>query len=378
MGLIFVSRKSPRNRRALNSPEQGTILVEVLVAALILLLVFTAVIHEITNLSVLRVQLETRDRAVAYASSLHEQLKAAGCGFDVDYVAPVIDPENPTQELNAFRGPWGRVQGCALAAQANAFEQGRNVAGTDRGLHFWIDGNNFVRLTQDLTGDRSNDDNITLSTAVRFCNEFGDLQVGSIAEKFCNLGDQTFEYSVPTIGDNSPIVFDVRVNYWFEKVGVTSRSTSCSTINGLNSAPDVIARRITVEWEERGNPRQSLTITKRDNVPVDSVEFALGNRVGLTYNGGDSAALILSEDNSSIDGDYPFALKRDLVGANGTTPAGCVWFPFLNSAIEGRANVFVTSIDDLAGFDSDSEGRINQPQNQDISGLAALTNRGVL
>lgn len=311
-----------RKRCRISSQSEGTILVEVLVAGLILLLVFTAVVHEVTNLSVLRVQLETRDRAVAYASSLHEQLKAAGCGFDVDFVEPVMvpDPDNPGNNKildGGFRGPWGRVQGCALSAKQEAFKDAQSRNDTS-GQYYWVDGNNNVRISN-ATG--APNDPITLETAREFCDTYGQ-------DNLCNLGDQSYEYIVPTIGNTAEIKFDVQVNYWFEKVGTTTKNTQCSVLNqigvGTNAgySPDVIARRVSITWEEKGGQPQSLVITKRDNVPVDSVEFARGTRVGLTYDG-DSARLSLNAGDPG--GNYPYYVQRDKTDGN------CVWFPFIKT-----------------------------------------------
>lgn len=334
----------------------GTVLVEVLVAALILLIVFTAVVHEISTLAVTRVRIETRDRAVAYASSLHEQMKAAGCGLDVDlvqYVAPVAGDDN-----DAFKGPWGRVQGCALSAQRRAFES--DVDGDDRGPHFWIDGNGNVRLTSSSSGAPDSENEISLETATNFCERFGDEPATLFVDNFaagpgsngkCNLGDQTYLYDAATNDQGSSVEFRVSINYWFEHSTENLHpggSSKCSAVVTEKVAPDLIARRVSITWNDGNGQEREMVMTKRDNVPVDSVEFATGTRIGA-YKDGDDPVIMGFRSPVPGDPEYPFYVRRE--SALGEK---CIWFPFLRVRFDNseREPQFSTSGPLVSNFDT--------------------------
>lgn len=349
-----------------NNDSHGSVLVEVLVAALILLIVLTGVVHEISTLSITRIRLETRDRAVSYASSLHEKMKAAGCGLDVDAVEydPTIDAVAEVADSfsgsnhNQFMGPWGRAQTCAFTSLQNALD-----SGNDQGEYFWVDGANTVRITESPSGERSSEGRVTFAAASAFCSRWGE-NFG--ATKRCNLGDQTYSTFVPISDADVTVQFDVSVSYWFEVTGRTNAKTTCGelTNSSFMYAPDVIVRKISISWRESSGDLQTMVMTKRDVVPVDSVEFATGTRVGFVSEQA-AAAISLHPGGGSV-ADYPFYMQRNNNG-------GCIWLPFI------RVRVDTAEAQPMIALSSDPEDIPSQTfgTREVIVGRTALTNQEI-
>ena len=121
--------------------------------------------------------------------------------------------------------------------------------------------------------------------------------------------------------------FVVKVNYWFELVGGSAsgnndglgRKSECSSIVSSGKLPDTLARRVEVEFPNGRGGKESFVITKRENVPVDSFQFASGTRVGVAVGTGESVSMYPSPGLQD-----PWKVSRDRVSED-----ACVWFPYI-------------------------------------------------
>ncbi len=300
-------------------------LVEVLVASTILLLVFTAVVQQVGNLAEARIQIETRDRAVAYVNSLHEMMAASGCGLDVDTVTEETSSESASSDSYSgsdqvsLRGPWDRVQACALSALERSRE---DVNGR---VNSYVDQNGTVHLSVDDNGEVSSRP-IDKVTAKKFCDEYGDDD-GKYTSHVCELGDQSFTHRMIINDDGITASFDVTVDYWFEKIGATdgivtpplNKKSSCNQIVASAKMPDTLARRISITFPNGHGGTESMTVTKRESVPVDSFQFASGTRVGVISAVGEQVTMYPNPDSVN-----PWKVTRTRDSAS-----GCIWFPYL-------------------------------------------------
>ena len=162
MKLCSCARKSfkhLRSRFALSKNEEGSFLVETLIAAVILLIIAATAVSQLTSLTKIKVQTETRDRAIAMANGLQENMQAAGCGFDVSTVKEGVKVDkqlygNGSGAEADVQQPWSRVSSCAFSAIAGAVASG------------------LPAYTPDQAGNISYAAS-TLAIATNFCNTFG-------------------------------------------------------------------------------------------------------------------------------------------------------------------------------------------------------------
>lgn len=269
--------------------EEGSFLVEVLFAAAILLMIAATSVSQLTSLTRIKVQSETRDRGIILANGLQENMQAAGCGFDVSNVnnsGVAASNELETQK------PWARVFTCAFSALA------ASPALTDD------DGN--------YTGDQNAADATALCGGSR-----------------CEMGDQEFERKVTLNESGTKVTFKIVVSYWFEKTGSTSSNDQCATLSSVKQ-PDVIVRKVNVSWPNvtKTNSREDLTVVKRQNIPADTVEFSSSSRVG----GYSEADRVVMSGNVSTVNIQVTRLKKTTVSIGTTVKGGanCVWFPYIN------------------------------------------------
>lgn len=313
--------------------DAGSMLVEVMVASLILLLVFTGVVQQISNLATARVRIETRDRAVSYANSLQEIMGANGCGFDVDTVEETLFKDELGNYIPSssdsfagsdqivLRGPWGRIQGCAF----NALENVRETPESDR-IYSYVDVNDVVHLTANQNGTPS-DAPIEKSIAAAFCKQYGEAG-SQYSDVSCELGDQTFVHKVNINDDGTQTNFKVSVNFWFEIVGgnagVSSdginQKSSCNQIVDAGRLPDTLARRVQVSFPSGNGQTETITITKRENVPIDSFQFASGTRVAVAVNSGDGVSMY---PTPGLDDPWKVTRIRQ-------SSTSCIWFPYIS------------------------------------------------
>jgi len=340
--------------------ERGSMLVEVLVGSSILIMLFTAVVQQMSNLATTRVRIETRDRAVAYVNSLHQVMSASGCGFDVDTVdeklftdasGNIIDPSNDSfsgSDQVSLQGPWDHVQGCAFSALERARDDAHRV-------NSYVDQEGDVHLTVKDNGDVAADP-IDKDTAQKFCNAYGDT--GKFSTHACELGDQNFTHDMVVNDEGSTTALDVKINYWYEKVGATNGvqtatlnvKSSCNNIVAANMMPDTLARRITVSFPDGNGGKETMTVTKRESVPVDSFQFASGTRVGVVSLTGNSVAMYPNQTAQD-----PWKVTRERMSSS-----SCIWFPYLSTH---------DATDEQPGFSVDGGG-IMQAALSDIPALS--------
>ncbi len=261
-----------RNRK--REPEQGALLVEILVGMFILVVVFTATTAALSNMSDIRVNIEHRDRALAILSSYEEQSRVFKCGLIVDRIddALATDQTVPNPGTAQFIQS---VENCDFAAKA-----------TD-----------------------------------------GDAQ---------NPADQDFVLEEP-VNENGTIQnFTIKIRYWWEDPGSDVQSESCQGMvnkyGPTGALPLILARAFYVGWKEKGVDR-SETLVTRDAIPSDNVVFASGNRSSALVNrpSGDNewnAIMypILELGDTAID--YDYFIRRHIDGLLGQ-PTGCAWFPYI-------------------------------------------------
>jgi len=319
--------------------EIGSMLVEVLVATTILLLVFSAVVTQMGNLATTRVRIESRDRAVAYANTLHQVMAANGCGFDVDTVEETLFLDsggNPVSgnsdsfagsDQVALKGPWNRIQGCAFRALERVRE-----AGQPSGVHSYVDLNGVVFLSNNSNGTPSST-TITKDSAEAFCKFYGDDD-SQYSSKACELGDQEFTHSMSTNNEGVQTNYEISVNFWFELVGGSNgisdaginRKSTCNAIIGENRLPDTLARKVTVSFPDGKGGTETISMTKRENVPVDSFQFASGTRVGIAVDSARQTSMYPKPGSSN-----PFKVTR-MQAQNDA----CIWFPYIARHTAGQ------------------------------------------
>ena len=310
MKLCSCARKSfkhLRSRFALSKNEEGSFLVEILIASAVLLMIAATSVTQLTSLTKIKVQSETRDRAIILANGLHENMQAAGCGFDVSAVKEGVDTRDISSS-GTIQQPWFRVYTCAY----KAIEQAR------------------------LNGSTIDEDGnlvppgAAISNAMNFCTQNGE-------SGRCEMGDQDFDREVLVNSGTTTIKFHITVNYWFEKTGLTTTASSCSSkIVGVPVQPDVIVRKVNIEWPNptKIGDKEDITVIKRQNIPADSIEFSSSSRVG-TYS--DNNTVMIS-GITNLAGTVVVGVKVTRNKLT-TTPVGntsfdgganCVWFPFID------------------------------------------------
>ena len=313
--------------------DAGAMLVEVLVSTLILLMVFAGVVQQISNLATTRVRIETRDRAVAYVNSLHQVMSANGCGFDVDTVEETIFVDqfgNPiTQSGDSFagsdqvtlKGPWDRVQGCAFKALERVHDSDEG----DR-ANSYVDQNDVVHLSVNDDGSPSVE-KIDKATAKKFCSKYGEAG-SQYSDVSCELGDQEFTHKMVINDEGTTTDFKVKVSYWFEVVGgttgsgnsVLNRKSTCAEITSSNKMPDTLARKVEVSFPNGRGKDETIAVTKRENVPVDSFQFASGTRVGVVSLTGAQVSMYPSPGLND-----PWKVTRIRESSD-----SCIWFPYIS------------------------------------------------
>jgi type II secretory pathway pseudopilin PulG len=332
----FIGRKLDKHAKN----QVGSMLVEVLVATTILLIVFAAVVQQMGTLATTRVRIETRDRAVSYANTLHQIMTANGCGFDVDTVEETLflDADgNPISgnsdsfvgsDQVALKGPWNRIQGCAFRALERVRETGQST-----GVHSYVDLNGVVFLSNNSNGSPSSE-TITKDSAEAFCKFYGDDD-SQYSSKSCELGDQEFTHAMSTNDIGVQTNFEVTVNYWFELVGGSNgisdeglnRKSTCTEIVSAQKLPDTLARKVTVTFPDGKGGTETISMTKRENVPVDSFQFASGTRVGVAIDSATQTSMYPKPGSSD-----PFKVTRTRAESN-----GCIWFPYIARHSAGQA-----------------------------------------
>ncbi len=257
------------------APEQGALLVEILVGMFILIVVFTATTVALSNMSDIRVNIEHRDRALAILSSYEEQSRVFKCGLIVDRIddALATDPLGGTAQFTQS------VENCDFAAKAT------------------LDG---------------------------------------VAQ---NPADQDFVLQEPVNENDTVQNFTIKIRYWWESPGSYVQFSTCQrmvTDYGPSGAlPLILARAFYVGWKEKGVDR-SETLVTRDAIPSDNVVFASGNRSSALVNrpssvsdGSEWNAImfpILASGDTAVDPD--FFIRRHIDGLLGQ-PTRCVWFPYI-------------------------------------------------
>lgn len=307
--------------------DSGAALVEVMVGSLILVIVFTGVVQQISNLASARVRIETRDRAVTYINSLHQVMSAAGCGLDVDTVVEQTYTQEASQDeylgsdQTRLKGPWDRVQSCAFSA----LEKVRDTPDATH-VNSFLDDTGNVHLTVNDNGTVSSA-KIDKTTAAKFCKEYGQAP-SQYSNVSCEMGDQDFQHKVSVNDEGVQTIFDVSVRYWFEIVGgdngvvtdgINNKST-CSQVIAAQKMPDTIARKVSVTFPNAKGGTETISVTKRENVPVDSFQFASGTRVAIAGINGDEITMYPSPGVND-----PFKVTR--IRNNSTS---CIWFPYIS------------------------------------------------
>ncbi len=286
---IFNKRKSSYVH---SKNEEGSFLIDVLVAGSILLLLAASAVSHMNSLINIKVESEARDQALVLSTTLQQVMQSAGCGLNVSVA-----------KVDGGTSPWERVSSCAFSANAN------NEVSSYSGTTNDIDGN--VQFGSP-----------TLANISSYCNAKG-------AGNKCELGDQEFVRKVTLNDSNIEISYDVKIRYWFEKTGETKPSDACSSINFSSASsvgmPDVIARKITLTW---ANPsistgKESITVIKRQNIPTDTLEFSSSARVGV-YSNADSKIMSLKfKDGANEYGNFQVTRKK-------ADSAKCLWFPYID------------------------------------------------
>ncbi len=204
-----------KNRK--RNPDEGGLLVEVLVGMLILVIVFTATTIALSSMADRRIQVEQRDRALALASSYDELSKTYKCGFLVDRIQDSL-AKAPTG-LQEYEN---RVSACDFEALAANNSNGTNA------------------------GDQS-------FTKEENINE--------------NNSTQRF-------------IVDIRYWWEWPGENWHTLTCANIDIPAHEELPLIMVRAIKVSWREKGVPRE-VGIIKRDPVPNSDVVFASGNRVSI-------------------------------------------------------------------------------------------------
>lgn len=256
--------------------ESGALLVEVLVASLILIIVFTTASIALASVSENRTSVEQRDRAISILSSFEEQSRFFRCGFAVD--RKVTSEDSSTPEFKSY------VNLCD-------FEYKYSV--TPKGA-----ANN--------TGDQSFD------------------------------MEENIDLSVPPA--NSPKQkFHIDIRYWWE-TGDGAQTQSCSEIAKFgpptNTNPDddqplILVRAFKITWQEKSQ-KYDEQIIKRDPVPADNVIFASGQRSSILVSIDKGKDVFFYPEIDKTTGSIisSYYQKRIIDGLMGQ-PTKCAWFPYL-------------------------------------------------
>ncbi len=297
----YFKNTKKQNKHVTN--EEGSFLVEVLVAASILLILAASAVSHLSTLTNIKIQTETRDRALTLMTSLHENMQSAGCGFDVGVTKIVV---KDVVSL-ATTTPWSRVLTCAFSTIAAT----RNSPYA--GIMIDEDGNAVL--------DNIYNDNLYFISA--FCYD-------RAPDGKCELGDQEFIRPVILNDSGVEVKYEVKVNYWFEKTGTTNSSTACTggtnTIDKVQQ-PDVIARKVTLSWKNisLASGKETISVTKRQNIPQDSIAFSSSTRVGGYFNSGSTVVMYPDIIDGSIQVSS-LQVTRNTLSNGGSN---CIWFPFL-------------------------------------------------
>ena len=108
----FISSVRARKRR----PDEGGMLIEVLVGMFILVMVFTATSIALANMGDTRVKIEQRDRALAIAANYEELSRVFRCGFIVDRIDDALTKDGGTGDgKDEFET---MINNCDFAAKA--------------------------------------------------------------------------------------------------------------------------------------------------------------------------------------------------------------------------------------------------------------------
>lgn len=298
MKLCIFTRASFKHlasRFSLSKSEEGSFLIEALIAAVILLIIASTAVTQLTTLTKIKVETETRDRALILANGLHENMQAAGCGFDVSNVKDSVNVSGDPNEI--AQQPWARISTCAFKAI-------KSSGAADE------DGN--VEIGNDI------------SDAVNFCSS---QPLGR-----CEMGDQEFDREVNLNLDNRKVKFHVTVNYWFEKTGQTNSAIDCSTgVGGTVKQPDVIVRKVNIQWPNlsMAGGIEDITVVKRQNIPVDTIAFSSAARVGVFSN--NNVTMYSSISGKDILQVTRLKKTKILLGKTSVKGgANCVWFPYVD------------------------------------------------
>ena len=266
-----------RNRK--REPEQGALLVEILVGMFILIVVFTATTVALSNMADIRVNIEHRDRALAILSSYEEQSRVFKCGLVVDRIddALATDPSGGTAQFKQS------VKNCDFAAKASEDLEPQNPA------------------------------------------------------------DQDFVLQEPVNENDTVQNFTIKIRYWWEHPGSNVQLSTCQRLvdNYVPTGvlPLILARAFYVGWKEKGVDR-SETLVTRDAIPSDNVVFASGNRSSALVNQPSGVSEwnakmfpILASGDTAVDTD--FFIRRHIDGLLGQ-PTKCAWFPYITPDDKNR------------------------------------------
>lgn len=293
-GRPCLAIKKPKLLRKKN--EEGSFLIEVLVAGTILLMLAASAVTHLTTLNNVNVRTEARDKALVLINSLHETMQSAGCGLDVSVA-----------KEGSGATPWDRVGSCAFKAIQNNLSSPVANTEIDEDGHLY-----FTGATPDL------------NTIANFCAAKGEAN-GGINK--CELGDQDYQRTVLLNNSGTEVLYQVHIRYWFEKTGVTDPSTVCGPAIANAGMPNVIARSVTLTWDIF-DQTETINIVKRQNVPADSIEFSSSARVGV-YLTAPTETMTLSYVPSSGPARTNFMVTRK--NDTNTFPgAKCLWFPYID------------------------------------------------
>lgn len=264
-------------RRHQRNPDEGALLVEVLVGMLILIVVFTATTVALSSMADQRVRIEQRDRALALIATYEEESRVFQCGYLVDRIdESLASAAGGTVDFQNI------VDSCDFKAKADGLLNGENG------------------------GDQ-------------------DFQVKEVINE--NFSEQTFQVSIR-------YWWEVAGSDLHQKDCTTIKST---TGTGL---PLILTRAFRVQWNEGSGPPKEETLIKREPVPGDDVVFVSGNRVNILVPtpGVDPwfSALAPVVDPTSGVVDTSLHVRRHVDGMLGQ-PQLCVWYPYITSDGVGRS-----------------------------------------
>jgi hypothetical protein len=333
--FFSIVRPCLRNKKSkfarIKRNEEGSFLIEVLVAGTILLMLAASAVSHITSLTNLKVQTETRDRALVLMNTLHETMQAAGCGFDIGIAKVETFFVGGTSVQTT---PFSRVGSCAFKAISNVSS-----------------GNATYQLDEDsnLVFSPNN-----LASVADFCANptYGGGK--------CELGDQDFDRTIKLNDVGIEVKYSIRVRYWFEKSGSTISTNSCATNFSTDPGmPNVIARKLEVSWPNNSTASgvETVTSVRRQNIPADTLAFSSSTRAGV-YSG---SSVVMNIPMYELDGTIKdnFQVTRLNTAASGG--AACVWLPYIdiaNSAIKPTFTIGGAPIAFPLGIDALENGAL--------------------